>query len=373
MINKLNWLNRNGTPIVLILILILILILGISLISSAYLVNYCGIIYLKSINTRDLLNSACLNRESSIYQQLLGSSDGRYLLGVNSFWQTDLDLAERIFDTNGFKTNFLVSYWLGRINYQQGHLDRAVSIWKNNISFVNGTWDVAKDQVLIEDFDEAIRLYELATQLQPENPEIWLEYGKVLWDVKYKPENQNILSDQELTQAVGNAFNNAVKLAPLNFEGLDRYSWYLYRVENDIDKALMNLLRAWDLGGKDDPWVNYHLGRIYEDQNEAQLANQYYQVAYTLNLENHTLIPNRYAQFLIRSGASSRAIEVIEESLLPVDAENPVHYLHLAILYSERCELEKALEYFTAAEELEPGELPSLYNKAREALATPCN
>ena len=264
-----NWLSRNKIPLVAVVIILLM----ISGIASSYPVNLCGIQLLKSNNSTKHIDSICIDQDSFIYRKLLSSVDGRYILSMFSNSQGDWQMAEKLFPTEDIKTNMLLSYWLGYFYHQQGELDKAVEVWKENQPFVEGTWKLAEAQVLIGDFNEAITLYQLASLLQPENPELWLEYGKVLWNVKYVPEEQNFFSDQELTQTIEKAFKNAVSIDPSNYESLDRYAWFIYREENDSNTALKILLSAWNSGGNNDPWVNYHLGRIYEDQIDVYEAN----------------------------------------------------------------------------------------------------
>lgn len=362
------WFNKAKTPIAGTVVLIF----AIYLFSSSLTANLCGILLLKSFHGKNPVSSICLDPESSIHQKLVSSGDGRFLLSIFSHKQGDWESAERYILSEDIQPDFLVSYWLGYYYYQQGKTDQAITVWKSNQPFVDGIWELAKDQVLIGNFDEAIRLYQIATLLMPDNAGLWLEYGKVLWNIKFKPEYQNAFSDDDLTHAVRNAFLNAVSLDPQDFESLDRYAWYIYRVDEDLYWALEKLLAAWDLGGSTDPWVNYHLGRVYEDLKDNPAASKYYQIAYSLNPESSLLIPNVYRQFLIRTEAYQLAIDVIEDTLLPADPENPAHYLHLAILYMNQCDNQRANQYFEIAESLKLTNHGDLFEKARDAITSPC-
>jgi tetratricopeptide (TPR) repeat protein len=181
-----------------------------------------------------------------------------------------------------------------------------------------------------------------------------------------------VFSDTDLLHEMKNSLMNAVSLDPTDFESLDRYAWYIYRVDKTLDRALEMLLEAWNLGGNADPWVNYHLGRVYEDLGDNSAARKFYHLAHSLSSGDVYLISNRYAQFLIHNGDTEVAIDVIENVLLPIDPENPVHYLHLVILYAERCDLETAKEYLEDAELLELVNLSSLYGKAVESISSDC-
>jgi Tfp pilus assembly protein PilF len=204
--------------------------------------------------------------------------------------------------------------------------------------------------------------------LAPEDYELWLDYGKYLWKIKFNQLDQIVFTDSSLTQEIERAFLMAVTLNPDDYEIMDWLAWYYYRVDQDLYKSKDLLMKALINGGKEDPWVNYHLARVYDDLGNTEIAHNYYKIAYSLNPRNHSLIPNQYVQFLVGNGKGNLAIDILEETLLPLEPKNPVHFLRLVILYGENCNLEKANQYYEIAELLEPSKNSAIYEKAKESI-----
>lgn len=339
---------------------------------NSLVINICGVSLLKLHHNIDYEAQYCLDKKSKLNNILINSERGRMLLGYFYYGEGLLEEAKLSFGLDRFSANPLYSYWIGRIYFEEGNLEEAIKYWKGNQAYAQSLLMEADENLQSGEYQKAIEVYEIASQLINDEPKLWVNYGKSLWNVRSKYSTtysaENI---KHLDWKIKEVFSTAVSLDQTDPDSLDWLGWYYFKIERNDLVALRLLKMSFNHGGEISPWVNFHLASVYDKLGNKKSALKHYQLAYDLRPENDVIIASSFSQFLAKTEREIDAIAIVEDILLRVDTNNAAHYLRLVLYYSAICQEERAKEYLFAAEGLNLDSDLNLYNKAKDTLASP--
>jgi tetratricopeptide (TPR) repeat protein len=178
-----------------------------------------------------------------------------------------------------------------------------------------------------ESLPEALKLYERAIELAPNEDFYYFEMGRVYL---MNTLSQETGANEEYALAAIDAFENAQGIAPLN---------------TDHAKGLAKAYHVWAK-------IAAGSGDAQAYQERIERAEYHYDIATSLS-PNNAFLRNEWVKFYLEEGNFERAKEVIDDSL-EIDAEYDETWLLLGELHRLQGNLAEAAEAYERVVELRP-------------------
>ena len=203
------------------------------------------------------------------------------------------------------------------------------------------------------DLDDAIDYCEEATELEDDNPQFQIEYGKLLAE---EIKDASFFRQPFIAGNMKDAFLRAVELDPENLEAHECLaSFYIYAPgiaggDFDLAREQIEFIRK-----RDEKRGNLKLIHLYSTQGDVEKTNAQYDLIekkYGIDTSNYYLYEN-WGNFLLKNEMVDSAIDKFKKQVELAPNESRPHFC-LGEAFREKGMLKEALAEYQRALELNP-------------------